>query len=202
MAQGERNQRVLAALVLSREVRAVTADRYQEVAAKIVGSKNTGGDDAPLRKSLELAEAFEARHLDTLVKAVAASASYGIDTEGLEALLNYLEVDEGRHFTLDEAYMDLLTVSELESLADEVGLKKAMGERFGKAKAGKRGDFIKALLTVEGFGYVGNVPKAMRYGRRKFKYGDPPGARHDAGRGSHKSASERSQEDAAVAADM
>ena len=80
-----------------------------------------------------------------------ASAAYGIDTEGLEALLNYLEVDEARHFTLNEAYLALLTVSELESLAEDVGLKKAMGERYAKAKAGKRGEFIQALLAVEGF---------------------------------------------------
>ena len=162
------------------------------------GTKYSGGDDVPLRKSLELAQGFEARHLDTLVKAVAASASYGINTDGLEALLNYLEVDESRHFTLDEAYMELLTVSELESLADEVGLRKAMGERFAKAKAGKRGDFIKALLTVEGFGYVGNVPKAMRYGRCKFTFGDAPGARKGAGQGAHRSDSESGQ-DTAVA---
>ena len=79
-----------------------------------------------------------------------------------EALLNYLEVDETRHFTLNEAYLALLTVSELESLAEEVGLKKAMGERYAKAKAGKRSEFIQALLAVEGFTYKGAVPKAMR----------------------------------------
>ena len=85
-------------------------------------------------------------------------------------LLNYLEVDEARHFTLNDEYMNLLTVSELESLAEEVGLKKAMGERYAKAKAGKRSDFIQALLAVEGFAYRGTVPKAMRYPRRRFKF--------------------------------
>lgn len=200
MSQGTRNQRVLAALVLAREVRAVTADRYQEVAARIVGFKSAGREDAALRKALELAEGFEPRHLDTLVKAVAASAAYGIDTDGLEVLLNYLEVDESQHFTLDEPYLDLLTVSELESLADEVGLKKAMGERFSKARAGKRGDFIRALLAVEGFGYAGTVPKAMRYARRKFKYGDAAGALRGAAKEPRSSAPESGQEVSAATA--
>jgi ParB family chromosome partitioning protein len=170
MAQGERNQRVLAALVLARETRAVNADRYADVAVKLAGINKPGIGDAPLKKMLEQADAVATDALDALVKAVTASAAYGIDTEGLEALLNYLEVDEARHFTLNDEYLNLLTVSELESLAEEVGLRKAMGERYAKAKAGKRADFIQALLAVEGFAYRGTVPNAMRYPRRKFKY--------------------------------
>lgn len=133
------------------------------MAVKLAGIKKPSLGDAPLRKMLEQADAVDAGLLEALVKAVTASAAYGIDTEGLEALLNYLEVDEARHFTLNEAYLALLTVSELESLAEEVGLKKAMGERYAKAKAGKRSEFIQALLAVEGFTYKGAVPKAMRY---------------------------------------
>ena len=56
--------------------------------------------------------------------------------------------------------------------AEEVGLKKAMGERYAKAKASKRSEFIQALLAVEGFTYKGAVPKAMRYPRRKFKHAE------------------------------
>jgi hypothetical protein len=172
MVQGERNHRALTALVLARETRAIHADRYADVAVKLAGIKKPSLGDAPLRKMLEQADAVDASALEALVKAVTASAAYGIDTEGLEALLNYLEVDEARHFTLNEAYLALLTVSELESLAEEVGLKKAMGECYAKAKAGKRGDFIQALLAVEGFTYKGAVPKAMRYPRRKFKHAE------------------------------
>ena len=172
MVQGERNHRALTALVLARETRAIHADRYADVAVKLAGIKKPSLGDAPLRKMLEQADAVDAGALEALVKAVTASAAYGIDAEGLEALLNYLEVDEARHFTLNEAYLALLTVSELESLAEEVGLKKAMGERYAKAKAGKRSEFIQALLAVEGFTYKGAVPKAMRYPRRKFKHAE------------------------------
>ena len=82
-----------------------------------------------------------------MVRAVAAAAACGIDNDGLEAILNYLEVDEARSFVLDGSYLDLLTVSELESLADEVGLRQAMGGAYAKARAGKRADFIRALLA-------------------------------------------------------
>jgi PRTRC genetic system ParB family protein len=172
MVQGERNHRALTALVLARETRAIHADRYADVAVKLAGIKKPNLGETPLRKMLEQADAVNASALEDLVKAVTASAAYGVDTEGLETLLNYLEVDEARHFTLNEDYLALLTVSELESLAEEVGLKKAMGERYAKAKAGKRGEFIQALLAVEGFTYKGTVPKAMRYPRRKFRYAE------------------------------
>jgi hypothetical protein len=92
-----------------------------------------------------------------------------VDESGLEVLLNYLKVDEAQHFKLDAAYLELLTMSELESLAEELKLKKAMGNDFKKARAGKKPDFIAALLHVRGFDYTGLVPKAMKYNRRSVK---------------------------------
>jgi PRTRC genetic system ParB family protein len=175
MSHGERNRRVLTALVMSRDTRAINSDKFADAVKKVAGVKAGAAGDSPLRKSLETADAFSPEHLDKLVLAVVASAAYGVSTDDLEALLNYLEVDEARGFVLDRAYMDLLTVSELESLAEETGLRKAMGEKYVKAKAGKRGDFIDALLAVGGFTYAGTVPKAMRYSRRKFKFSQVAG---------------------------
>ena len=180
MANGTRNHKAMVALVLAREVRAVTADKFADVAQKLTGAKVGQLGETQLRECLEAADGFALEHVEKLVLAVAASAAYGIDIEGLEALLNYLEVDESRHFTLNEAYLSLLTVSELESLAEEVGLKKAMGEGYAKAKAGKRGDFIQALLGVNGFTYAGTVPKAMRYAKRKFKFAAPGASNSEA----------------------
>jgi PRTRC genetic system ParB family protein len=175
MAQPERNQRVLAALVLAGDTRAVSRERYADVAGKVAGFKPAGSESLPLRQTLEQADRFDAGQAATLVQAVAAAAAYGVDTEGLQALLNYLEVDEAKTFVLGERYLELLTVSELESLAQEVGLRKAMGGAYPKARAGKRADFIKALLAVSNFAYAGAVPKAMRYPRRAFKRTDRSG---------------------------
>lgn len=151
MAQPQRSQRVLAALVLAGDMRAVVRDRYAEVAAKVTGaatSTKAPRAPPPLRKAIEQADRFGDLQAGTMVRAVAAAAACGVDKEGLEAILNYLEVDEARSFVLDGSYLDLLTVSELESLADEVGLRKAMGDTYAKARAGKRADFIKGLLAV------------------------------------------------------
>ena len=179
MAQPQRNQRVLAALVLAGDMRAVVRDRYAEVAAKVTGaatSTKAASAPLPLRKAIEQADSFDDQQAATMVRAVAAAAACGIDNDGLETILNYLEVDEARSFVLDGSYLDLLTVSELESLADEIGLRQAMGGTYAKARAGKRADFIKGLLAVPGFAYAGAVPKAMRYPRRGFSGADRTGS--------------------------
>lgn len=174
MGNGERNRRVLTALVMAGNTRAISTEKFSDAVKKVAGVKGAG--DGPLRKALETADAFGPEHLDKLVLAVVASAAYGAGTDELEALLNYLEVDEARSFVLDRSYLDLLTVTELESVAEETGLRKAMGEKYAKAKSGKRNDFIDALLAVDGFAYKGTVPKAIRYTRRKFKFATAGGA--------------------------
>ena len=179
MAQPQRNQRVLAALVLAGDMRAVVRDRYAEVAAKVTGaaaSTKAASAPLPLRKAIEQTCSFDDQQAATMVRAVAAAAACGIDNDGLETILNYLEVDEARSFVLDGSYLDLLTVSELESLADEVGLRQAMGGAYAKARAGKRADFIKALLAVPAFAYAGAVPKSMHYPRRGFGRTDRTGS--------------------------
>lgn len=89
-----------------------------------------------------------------------------MDTRNLELLLNFLGVDEARCFRWDAGLLDLFTMSELESLATEVGLKAALGSRFKAARAGKKDAFIQVLLNVEGFPYDGTVPAVMRYPRQ------------------------------------
>jgi hypothetical protein len=93
----------------------------------------------PLRKAIEQADSFDDQQAATMVRAVAAAAACGIDNDGLETILNYLEVDEARSFVLDGSYLDLLTVSELESLADEVGLRQAMGGAYGEGQGRQAG---------------------------------------------------------------
>jgi ParB family chromosome partitioning protein len=166
MALPEKNHRLLAALVLSCDTQAIDTGKYAEVVAKL--TKGKAGNNT-FKGALEQCSVFDADAMPSVVAAVAAAAAYGLDPGNLELLLNYLDVNEAVHFTLDAEYLDLLTVSELESLADELKLKRAMGESYKKARAGKKSDFIAALLAAPGVSYAGLVPRAMRYPRRKLK---------------------------------
>ena len=174
MAQRERNQRVLIALTLAGHGNQLSASNYGVAVGKITKTdKVTGG---PFKSLLEKSDGFNAEHINTLMKAITASAAFGIDQVNLEALLNYLEIEEEKCFRLSPACLELFTKSELESLAEELKLKKALGDRFKRLRDGKREHFVKGLLEIKGIEYQGLVPKVMRYPRKKFQYGAADGA--------------------------
>jgi len=163
MTQPERNHRVLIALALAGRGSDLRSEQFGKVVEKLAASGGLRHSD--LGGHLRRADAIGADQLAKLVQAVAASAAFGVDVRNLELLLNYLEIDESRHFQLDKTFLDLFTMSELESLADELGLKRAMGQGFKTSRAAKKAEFIAALLAVKGFEYRGTVPQVMRYPR-------------------------------------
>ena len=171
MAQHERNQRVIVAMVLSSHQSSIRSAEFRSAVAKITGT-NPGAN--LFEGALKDAEALRAGTLPEIVRCVTAALAFGIEEHSLDVLLNYLEIEEANHFKLTEGFLDLFTKSELESLADELQLKKAMGVQFAKLRDGKRAEFIKGLLSVPGFQYEGLVPKVMRYRRKKFPYAGMP----------------------------
>lgn len=176
MAQPQRSHRVLIALTLAGRGADLRAAQFEKALAKIAGPGPSSHADLqePLRRAADVA----ADQVDRLVQAAIASAAFGVDVHNLELLLNYLDVDEKQCFRWDAAFLDLFTMSELESLAAEVGLKAALGARFKVVRAGKKDAFIQALLHAEGFAYRGTVPGVMRYPRIPAK-GKPAQERAD-----------------------
>ncbi len=163
MAQSQRSQRVLIALVLAGRGADLREAQFRNAFERIAGQSERAAFG--VRGGLQRADAVPEAQLERLLQAATASAAFGVNTSDLELLLNYAEVDEGRYFLWDKEFLDLFTMSELESLADEVGLKKAMGTGFKVARASKKQEFIAALLKVPGFAYQGTVPAVMRYAR-------------------------------------
>lgn len=180
MAQPQRSHRVLIALTLAGRGADLRAAQFEKALAKISGPGQASHTD--LREPLRRAGAVAADQVDRLVQAGIASAAFGVDVHNLELLLNYLGVDEAQCFHWDAAFLDLFTMSELESLAAEVGLREALGARFKAARAGKKEAFIQALLHAEGFVYQGTVPAVMRY-QRVTANGKPALDGPDAGSG-------------------
>ena len=170
MTNPERNQRVLIALTLAGRGADLRAAQYEKVVGEVVGNERS--DAYAFNGHLARVDGFSPDHLAQLVQAVTVSAAFGVDESSLGVLLNYLEVEEARYFQLDKAFLELFTMNELESLAVEMGLRKAMGERFKSARAAKKDAFIDALLAVKGFEYRGAVPLVMRYPRKPLRDAD------------------------------
>ena len=167
MTHPERNQRVLIALTLAGRGADLRAAQYEKAVGKLIGGEPSKA--IAFNGHLARADGFSADQLARLVQAVAASAAFGVDEANLGVLLNYLEIEEERYFQLNKTFLELFTMSELESLAAEMGLRKAMGERYKAARAGKKEAFIDALLAVKNFEYQGAVPQVMRYPRKPLR---------------------------------
>jgi len=164
MADAPRNTQVLIALALSGRIGDVRAPEFGQLVARLTGDEGVGS--LLLEDSLRHAEAIDGAKVQRIVQGVAAAAAFGVEARHLETLLNYLDVDEARHFRWDSAFLELFTMSELESLALETGLAEALGARLRVARAGKKADFIKVLLAAKDFAYP--VPAVMRYPRRSL----------------------------------
>lgn len=98
-----------------------------------------------------------------MLSGIVISIMEGIDKSVLPELLAFMEVDLANHWKLNVEFLDLLTKSEIEVIAEELGLKAALGDKYSKAMGGKKTEIIKALLAIEGFDYVGKVPSVLQY---------------------------------------
>ncbi|MDR1423758.1 MAG: PRTRC system ParB family protein [Azoarcus sp.] len=163
MTNTDKNRRVLIALARAGQAGDVGADMFAKTMNKLTG---TGSEEKlDFAHALRQVDKIDAAYLDRLTLAVAAAAAFGASERHLVALLNYLGIDERRHFQLSEEFLALHTLSELEALAGETGLRTAMGVGYKLARGKKKPDFIAALLSVPGLTYEGRVPAVMRYPR-------------------------------------
>lgn len=153
---------LLLALGLSGQSRQVNSSKLEEVFEKIGGSKS--GVLEGVGAVAASVEQVEAEVRQKGLCAMAASAMSQIEERHLLDVMAYLNVQVGSHWKLCSEYLDLLTKSEIESVAKELSIDTAMGEKALKAAlAGKKDDLIKAVLQVQGFTYEGAVPKDMQY---------------------------------------
>jgi len=98
-----------------------------------------------------------------MLSGIVISITDSIEKSHLPEMLKFMQVDLVRHWKLNAEFLELLTKSEIEVIAEELGLRAALGEKYAKAIGGKKDEMIKALLAVKGFVYEGKIPKALQF---------------------------------------
>jgi len=98
-----------------------------------------------------------------MLSGIIISITDSIEKHHLPGMLKFMQVDMSKHWKLNADFLDLLTKSEIEVVAEELGLKVALGEQYAKAKTGKKNEFIKALLECKNFDFEGKIPKVLQY---------------------------------------
>jgi ParB family chromosome partitioning protein len=94
---------------------------------------------------------------------IAATMVNSILKQKLPSIMAFLQIDMKKVWKITDKYLQLLTKSEIESLAAEIGLKEHLGGKFAKVMNNKRDEVIKQLMATEGFVFDGVIPKAMDY---------------------------------------
>jgi PRTRC genetic system ParB family protein len=98
-----------------------------------------------------------------LMLAMLFAAIEGIDVPTLTRLCKHHGLDLTNHWKLSKDFLELITKSEMKVLADELGIGAALGDNLKKVFAKSKDEVIEALLAVEGFDYVGKVPKVLKF---------------------------------------
>jgi ParB family chromosome partitioning protein len=159
MAQKDKNQFVLIALGISGYGRWISGNKMSQAYKKLMG-----GEGLTTTNLFEVASKLESAPEDAvelLNTALAASIESDIEVRQMGEVLQFLGAKLEKHWRIDAEYLDLLTKSEIELVADEIGLKATIGDKFSSLMAGKKADLIKSLLSTEGFEFEGKVPKNM-----------------------------------------
>jgi len=95
-----------------------------------------------------------------LFAAAAVSAVTSIPEKRLKKLLIFLETDLGKHWSVNEEFLALLTKSEIESVCKSIGLDKGF-PNFSKVMSDKKDAVIKAIMA-SGFTFEGAIPDIIR----------------------------------------
>lgn len=157
------NQVILLALALEGKLGKVGSSALCNAFGKIT-STNEGSRFNVLETANEVCKAGEDIQ-QRMIAGLAASCFEGLEEGDIKRLLTFMNADLGAYWVLNAEYLDLLTKSEMQVVAGEIGLSAHLGEKFGKLMSGKKDDIIKSLLAVEGFNYNGKVPGHLHFDR-------------------------------------
>lgn len=154
-----KNHTVLITLALAGHLRHASSTKLSTAFDKLAGT----GISTDIAKVVVAVETATDEIRTTMTQGIVLTAMDNIEESYLVSLLKHFAVDLRNHWELNKDFLELLTKSEIEFVAEEVGLKAAMDKAYAKTMSGKKDEIIKALMAVEGFAYKGALPKSMQY---------------------------------------
>lgn len=150
----------LIAIVLSGHARQIDDGAFRKFFERIAESE---APLANLPKAVDAVQATDESKQADLMIAMLFAAIEGLEVTSLTQLCKSHKLDLKKHWKLDKELLELITKSEMMVLAEELGIRAALGDNFKKVFAKSKPEVIEALLTVEGFDYTGKLPKVLKF---------------------------------------
>lgn len=132
---------------------------------KAVG-KVIGKDDLSSLEAGELLGTLlqlDQKGLGDSLQQIPAFVGTDLSIKAIADMMTALDIKIEQHWKVNETFFELLTKTEVDAVCIELGLEKAIGKEYPKLKAGGKADYVKAVLSVDGFDYVGKIPALMRW---------------------------------------
>lgn len=106
---------------------------------------------------------LDQKGLGDSLQQIPAFVGNDLSINAITEMMTELDIKLENHWKVNEALFDLLTKTEVDAVCIELGLDKAIGKEYPKLKVGGKAEYIKAILSIEGFDYVGKIPALMRW---------------------------------------
>jgi ParB family chromosome partitioning protein len=157
----EKNRALLIALIAHRSSH-LKGSASMDVINKALGT------DVPIvgtstEKLMRAVMAFDKEMLGKSFQVIPAFVTPDMPIADLVGFLKALDINIEQFWKINETFFDILTKTEIDAVCQEIGLDKAAGKTYVSLKNGSKKDFVAAMLKVEGFKYLGAVPKMMRW---------------------------------------
>jgi ParB family transcriptional regulator, chromosome partitioning protein len=121
---------------------------------------------AKTKKLMQIVMTLDQAKVGAAFQHLAAHVTKDMPIEDVVGFLQACDVKLEDHWKVNETFFDTLTKTELDAVCVEIGLADAAGKHYAGLKNGAKKDFVKAMLKVEGFNYLGAIPKMMRWDSR------------------------------------
>jgi ParB family chromosome partitioning protein len=123
------------------------------VASEIATDHVAGLKGSTMLSRLKALSAGEGGQVSMTVASIASTALDALTDDQVKQALQAYEVDLKVTFAVDADYLKLLTKTEIDAVAKEIGLAEAFGTGFAKLMGGKKDEAIKAILAVKNFDF-------------------------------------------------
>lgn len=156
----EKSRQYLIAICLSGSARNIDSSALSKAFSTLAGNQPS---PLGLGQNAKYVEESSPAILEKMMTLLAASAMEQIEVNQLQQLAKHHQLDLTKYWALDSTFLDLMTKSEIEFLATEIGLDKAYGDKFKKLFSEKKPDLIKKLLSIDGVDYSAVIPAVLAY---------------------------------------
>jgi len=159
VANPELARKVLIALGLTGNAKCVCQEKFRELFAKLSGNRS---DVNSMAEALSRLDSTNVDQYKLLIGVMVASSIAALDLDALIDVMQHLQIPIATYWKISPEFLELLTKSEIEAIADEIGWKASLGDEFISMMKGKKAEVIQRMQAAKDYPFEGRIPTVMR----------------------------------------